>query len=144
MAAMSKMGGQLFPRKRYTGGTTTRTYTPTDRTRVTRLFGQGFRVHLHCRVYDRSGSGAPVAAVSFLHGCFGEEYPAEALRTFALTPTTATPSLPYNSTNMPSVPDDGYIMVDLGMGLVDVGLQISGTDNCWVELEIWYTLELIK
>ena len=79
MAAMSKMGGQLFPRKRYTGGTTTRTYTPTDRTRVTRLFGQGFRVHLHCRVYDRSGSGAPVAAVSFLHGCFGEEYPAEAL-----------------------------------------------------------------
>lgn len=144
MAASTKMGGLLFPRKRYTGGTTSRHYSPLDRSKTSRLLGQGYRLHLHSRVYDRSGSGNPVVAVDFLHGCFEGEFPEDALRYFILTPTTTTPSLPYDATNMPSLPDDGYIMVQLGMGVVDVGLQVTGSGDCWVEMEVWYTLELQK
>lgn len=144
MAASTKMGGLLFPRKRYVGGATSRFYSPVDRSKICRLLGQGYRLHLHTRVYDRSGSGTPVVALNFLHGCFEDEFPADALRTFALTPTTTTPSLPYNATNMPTLPDDGYIMVELGMGMVDVGLDVSGSGTCWVEAEVWYTLELEK
>ncbi|HNH45644.1 MAG TPA: hypothetical protein PKY30_01325 [Myxococcota bacterium] len=138
MAGSTKLGGQLFPRKRYTGDTSPRVFSPPDRSKVARLFGQGYRLHLHVRIYDLSAND-PEVSINFLHGCFGEELPSDALRFFPLTPTTTSPSMPYVT-----APDDGYIVVELGMGMVDVGLQVSGTGPCWGEVEVWYTLELEK
>jgi hypothetical protein len=144
MANGTKVTGQLFPRKKYVGGTTMRVYSVFERQTLVQLFGQGYRLHIHTRVYDRSGTGTPSVTYGFLHGCFEDEFPSDALRNFSLSPSVTTPNLPYDATTMTTLPDDGYVMVDLGMGKVDVGLQVSGSAACWVELESWYTLEMVK
>lgn len=66
----------------------------------------------------------------------------DSLRGFSMSAGTMTPNLPYDSTSMSALPDDGYAVYGLGMGLVDVLLKVSGTGPCWVELEVWYTVEM--
>ncbi|HNC95765.1 MAG TPA: hypothetical protein PLA94_04475 [Myxococcota bacterium] len=145
MASGSKITGQLFPRKRYVGDSGTKVYSTFERTKIAKLMGAGYRLHLHVRYYDRSSSGAPSVTFGFLHGCLGDEFPADALTQIPLTPGVTSPNLPYDgSSSMVNLPADGYIRVDLGMSLVDVGLMVSGSGACWVELEVWFTLEMDK
>ncbi|HNC98111.1 MAG TPA: hypothetical protein PKW90_18410, partial [Myxococcota bacterium] len=138
LASNTKVVGLLFPRKRYVGGANLRGYSPVERSKMAKLLGQGYRLHLHTRIYDLSASGAPTVNFGIYHGCFADELPVDGLQLFALTPTS-TPALPYSA-----APDDAYAVVDLGMGMVDVGLLISGSGTCWAEVEVWYTLELEK
>ena len=74
-------------------------------------------------------------------GCFGTQLPAEQPRLFILGPTGVTPTLPWNVTNMPNLPDDGTLTVLPTMGLVDFQLKVAGGANTWVELAVWATLD---
>lgn len=72
-------------------------------------------------------------------GSFGSENPGEGVRIFAVTINGQTPSLPWNTTNMATVPDDGTFYVDVGMGLLDIAATVSGSASTWVEFEAWFT-----
>jgi hypothetical protein len=97
------------------------------------------RVVLHARVYARSANAAVDWSVT--QGCFGTQLPAEQPRLFVLTLSAVTPTLPWNSTNMANLPDDGTLTVNPTMGLVDFQLKVSGGANTWVECAVWATLE---
>lgn len=133
--------GILFPRKRYTGGTTPTAYFPSDRQKLAKLLGGATAVRLHARVYDRSGTGNPSLDFGIYEGSFGDELPREALRQFAVTATGAVPALPWNAANMTSVPDDGRLNVAPLFGLLDIAAQVSGSAATWIEFEVWYTAE---
>jgi hypothetical protein len=139
---MRKIIGNLFPRKRYIGGSTAKYYAPPERLKLQKILGGASKIYLHSRVYDRASSNSPAATFSFSHGCFGDESPSESLRAFTISPSTTTPNLPYDSTSMSSLPDDGYVVLTPAMGLLDSALVISGSGNCWVEMEVWFTAEI--
>lgn len=130
---------QIFPRNRYLGGTTARKYYPREREKLARLLGGAVKVSVHFRVYDRA-TGA-VLDFEVTQGAFGDELPAEAARSFTLTPLSQNPSLPWNSTNMPSTPDDGTWYVSPNLILLDIAALISGGAGVWVEFEGWAVAE---
>lgn len=136
-----KVMGNLFPRKRYTGGTTPAVYFPSDRQKLARLLGGATAVHVHVRVYDRSGAGNPSLDFGIYEGCMGDEMPREGLRQFSVTATGAVPALPWNAANMTSVPDDGRFNAAPLFGLLDIAAQVTGSAATWMEFEIWYTAE---
>lgn len=138
---IKKVVGQLFPRTRYMGGSTAKVYFPKNRPESLKLLGGASKVYVHVRVYDRSSTGAPVLDFDGAAGCFSGENPFEGLRSFTISAASATPTLPWNSTNMPTVPDDGTFTMTPTMGLLDVSAKVSGSAACWIEFEIWFTAE---
>jgi hypothetical protein len=129
----------IFPRNRYKGAATAVNYFPRDRQKLAKLLGGATKVTSHVRVYDRSTNGVVDFEVD--QGSFGEEMPAEAARLFTLTLQGQTPSLPYNSTNMANLPDDGTFYVQATMGLLDIVAKVSGGANTWVDFEMFVTAE---
>ena len=129
----------IFPRNRYKGGATAIVYFARDRQKLAKLLGAASKVTFHGRLYDRA-SGA-VVDFEATHGCLGDEMPAEGARAFVLPIANQTPSLPWNATSMPNLPDDGTFQASPVLGLVDVAAKVSGGANVWVEFELWATLE---
>ena len=129
----------VFPRNRYLGGATAKSYLPRDREKIAQTLGSATKVTIHCRVYDRSTNGVLNFQVS--QGCFGTEQPSESPRIFTITPSSQTPTLPWDSTNMPNLPDDGTWYVQPSMMKLDVAALVSGGANTWVEFEIWATAD---
>lgn len=139
--ATKKMMGCLFERNRYPGGATAKVATPKNRSELMALLGGASKVHIHARVYDR-GTNSPAVDVIANAGCMGgDEPPGQGLRLFALTATSSSPTLPWSTANMTSVPDDGYCYFVPTMGLCDIVLSVSGSGATWVEIEVWYTAE---
>lgn len=130
---------QLFPRNRYQGGTTAKSYFQHDRDKLAKLLGGATKVSVHFRVYDRASGG--VLDVEVSQGAFGTELPAEAARLFTLTPLSQNPSLPWNNTNMPNMPDDGTWYVQGNLMLLDIVAKVSGGASVWVEFEGWAVAE---
>lgn len=130
----------LFPRNRYMGGTTAKTYFPRDREKIARMLGTASRVSVHCRVYERSGSGA-VLDFEVNQGALDDEMPAEGARQIVLTPAGQTPSLPWNNTNMSNMPDDGTWYVSPTLMLLDIVAKVSGGSGVWVEFELYAVAE---
>lgn len=131
---------QLFPRNRYLGGATAKTFFPRDREQMAKLLGGATKVSVHARVYDRSGSGA-VLDFEVSQGAFGTEMPAEGARLLTLTASGQTPSLPWNNTNMASLPDDGTFYVSPTLTLLDLAAKVSGGSGVWVEFEAYAVAE---
>ena len=138
---MQKIIGQLMPRQRFMGAATAKLYPPQRRAELMRKLGGATKVHIHTRVYDRSPAGAPVIAFEVYAGCFGDETPAQGLRTFAIAPASVSPAFPWSAAGGFTPPDDGYFTLTPTMGLLDILLSISGSGACWAEVEIWYTAE---
>lgn len=138
---VKKVVGQLYPRTRYLGGATAKLYYPKNRPESLKLLGGASKVYLHARVYDRSPAGTPVLDFDGAAGCFSGDNPFEGLRTFTISATSASPALPWNAANMPTMPDDGMFLMTPTMGLLDVAAKVSGSAACWVEFEVWFTAE---
>ncbi len=138
---MKKVVGQLFPRNRYPGGTAAKFFFSKNRAELQKVLGGATKVIMHIRVYDRSAAGAPQLEFDVSTGCFNGENPSEALRSFAVPLTAATPTLPWSTANMTTVPDDGTFTFTSTMGLVDVAAKVSGSANTWVDFEAWFTAE---
>lgn len=131
---------QLFPRNRYLGGTTAKPYLPREREKVAKMLGTAAKVSLHARVYDRSGSAA-ILDFKVTQGALGDEMPAEGARLLTVTPASQTPSLPWNNTNMSSLPDDGTWYVTPTLMLLDITAKISGGAGVWVDFEAYAVVE---
>lgn len=125
---------QIFPRNRYLGGTTAKSYQPRDREKIARMLGTATRVSVHVRVYDRSSSSA-ILDFEVSQGAFGDEMPADGARVLNLTPAGQTPTLPWNNTAMGAMPDDGTWYVSPTLMLLDITAKVSGGAGVWVEFE---------
>lgn len=121
------------------GATTARSYFPREREQVARMLGTATKVSVHFRMYNRSTSG--VLDFEITQGALGNELPAESPRTFTLTALSQNPSLPWNSTNMPNMPDDGTWYVSPNLMMLDIAAKVSGGANEWVEFEGWAVAE---
>lgn len=130
---------ELFPRNRYLGAATAKRYFPRERERIAKLLGRATKVSVHFRVYDRA-TGC-VLDFEVTQGALGDELPAEAARSFTLTPLSQNPSLPWNATNMPNMPDDGTWYLSPNLMLLDICALVSGGANLWVEFEGWAVAE---
>ena len=136
----SRVVVSLFPRNRYIGGATAKKYYPREREKLAKMLGGATKVSVHCRVYDRSGSGA-VLDFEISQGAFGDELPSEAARLFTLTASGQTPTLPWNNTAMANLPDDGTFYVSPTLIMLDVAAVVSGGANVWVEFELYVVAE---
>lgn len=134
---MKRVIVQLFPRSKYSSSAGGKTYFPRDRKKLLTLLGGATEVHVHTRVYARD-TGVTLD-LSFTHGSFGDEPPAEGARQFTLAVTGATPAMPYDGTSMPNLPDDGTFYVTPKMGMVDVQAKAAGGSGS-IEFESWATL----
>lgn len=121
------------------GATTARSYFPREREGMAKVLGKATKVSVHFRVYTRSTNG--VLDFEITQGAFGDELPAEAPRTFTLTALSQNPTLAWNSTNMPNLPDDGTWYVQPNLMLLDIAAKVSGGANEWVEFEGWAVAE---
>jgi hypothetical protein len=131
---------QVFPRQSRRADSNGRVYFPNEREEIAKLLGNAMRVVVQCRVYARSTSGA--VTFNVYQGTFGEEMPDDSPRGFPLTLTDTIPTLPWNSTNMANLPDDGTFTFEPKMGLVDVAATVTGGDNEWVEFEMYASAEI--
>lgn len=127
---------ELWPRTKLLSTVAGKTYFPRDRQRISKLLGQADEVHFHARVYARDASVSVDIAV--FHGCLGDDNPADGLRQFSLTNSGQSPTMPWSSANMSTLPDDGTFYVTPKMGLVDVMLKADGA-NGFIEIEVWAT-----
>lgn len=134
---MRKMVIEVFPRARYAATTSGRTYTPRERAKLAKLMGEANEIWFHTRVYARDTGVSWDFDIT--HGCLGDQFPADGLRQFALTQSSTTPNLPYDGTNMATLPDDGVFYVQPRMGAVDTQGKAAGANGS-IEVECWATL----
>lgn len=134
---MRKMIVCLFPRNKYPATVAGKLLSPRDKAKLQSLLGSADEVWVHTRVYARDAN--VFLDLTLFHGCLGDEPPGEGIRTFALTRSNATPTLPYDTTNMATLPDDGVFSVDPKMGLTDVEAKVYNAAGS-IEFESWATL----
>ena len=127
----------LFPRNKYPSTVSGRVIHPRDRAKVASMLGGADEVWVHTRVYLRDTNVRLDFAAA--QGCLGSEPPSEGLRTFTLPFSNMTPGLPYDSTNMPNIPDDAAFSFSPKMGLVDLEAKVYNAAGS-IEFETWATL----
>lgn len=127
----------VFPRNRYPSSVNGRTMVPKEREKLKTAMGSANEVWIHTRVYARDTN--VFLDFDLTHGSLSDENPAEGLRSFPLTRSATTPALPYDTTNMATLPDDGSFCVNPKMGLVDVQAKAYNA-NGTIEFEAWATL----
>jgi hypothetical protein len=127
----------LYPRNKYPSSVSGRTLFPKDREKLKTALGSADEVWVHTRVYARDPN--VFLDFDFTHGSLGDENPSEGLRQFSLARSGAFPALPYDTTNMPTLPDDGAFYVNPKMGLVDVQAKAYNASGS-IEFEAWATL----
>lgn len=128
---------QLFPRTKYPSSAGGRTFFPKDREKLKSLMGSANEIWIETRVYTRDTN--VFLDFDLTHATLGDESPAEGLRQFQLTKSGATPALPYDTTNMATLPDDGAFFVNPKMGLVDIQAKAYNAAGS-IEFETWATL----
>ena len=133
-----KIKGVLYKRNRYQGSTTPQLHLPVDRLKLAGMLGSADKVWIHARMFDR-GSNSPSVTFDVAHGCMGDQMPREGIAFFALTLSDVSPTLPWNTTNLTPVPNDGVFSFVPGMGLADIGMIVSGSGVTWIEIEVWFT-----
>ena len=127
----------LFPRTKYPSTVIGRAIYPRDRAKVASMLGGADEVWVHTRVYLRDANVRLDFAAT--QGCLGAEPPSEGLRTFTLALSNVTPALPYDVTNMPTIPDDAAFSFTPKMGLVDLEAKVYNAAGS-IEFETWATL----
>lgn len=138
--ATRRLTFQLFPRNRYIGGATAKVYFPRDRVKLHKTLGGATRVSYHVRVYDRSSTSA-ILDFEVSQGSIGDEAPSEGVRVLTLTNLGQSPTMPWNNTNMTSIPDDGTFYVSPTLASLDTAAKVSGGASEWVEFECWATAD---
>lgn len=138
--ATQRLSFQVFPRNRYLGATTPRYYFPREREKLAKALGKAVKVTVHARVYDRSGAAA-ILNFEVTQGGMGDELPADGARLLTLTLSGQNPTLPWDSTNMTSMPDDGTWYVVPTMMLLDIAAKVSGGTGVWVDFEMYVVVE---
>ena len=135
-----KLTGPLFKRSKYPSGVSgvEKRFYPADRARLMKLLGGATTVHLQGRIYDR-GNNSPVLDFDLAEGSFGDEGPFDSPSPVIVSPTAASPVLPWNGSNFAVIPADGTIDLTVKHANLDVVARVSGANTTWVEFEVWYT-----
>jgi hypothetical protein len=127
----------LFPRNKYPSSVAGKSFTPRDRAKLQALLGSATEIWVHTRVYARDAN--VYLDFDLQHGCLGDEPPLDGLRGFSLTKSNTSPVMPYDTTTMAILPDDGVFSVSPKMGLVDVQAKVYNAGGS-IEFESWATL----
>ena len=97
---------------------------------------------MHVRVYDRSSTAA-ILNFEVTQGGMNNELPADGSRLFTLTLSGQNPTLPWDYTYMPNLPDGGTWYVSPTMMMLDIAAKVSGSTGVWVDFEAWAVVDIV-